>query len=284
MNPPYKHVPLPGIRTLIAVGLAAAFAIVPLAAASAQTTTPVRWLAANSSVANVAAVNPTLAAADLGALGTLIQGTAPLARTPVPARYGSLPTERWTSEATFAGDAGSGRIPSYVRVAHYDNEKWSATPLAEQQDPTRYEKLFCQVAHAHHLLCATGPARDICAVAYPGSGPLDHCYLSHDLAGNAARYADYTDIQGQGNEVQGTSAYAAFIATAAAQAKAANPGNITLGNISATPGGQSVSASAMNADARAVFGTGTGKVAGFYTTITSAGAATMARFLQLFEP
>ena len=143
---------------------------------------------------------------------------------------------------------------------------------------------FCQLAHAHGLLCATGPARDLCPVAFPRSGSLDNCYLSHDLAGDAARYADYTDIQGQVNELRGTSAYAAFIASAAAQAKAANPRNITLGNLSATPAGRSVSPSAMSADARAAFGADASHVAGFYLTITNAGAATTAQFLQLFNP
>jgi len=59
-----------------------------------------------------------------------------------------------------------------------------------------------------------------------------------------------------------------------------------IGNITCRrpPGGQSVSAATLNACGRAVFGTGSGKVAGFYTTITDAGAATMAKFLQLFEP
>lgn len=273
---------LPG--KLIVTGLTAALMLLTLPGPLANAAAPVVWLTANSSAANLAAVNPALAAADLGAPGTLSQGTAPLTRNPVRTGYRSLPTERWTSEAQFAATAAAGRIPSYIRVAHYDNEKWSATPLAEQRNPSRYEKAFCQVAHAHGLLCATGPARDLCSVAYPNSGTLNNCYLSHDLAGGAARYADYTDLQGQASELQGTSAYAAFITTAASQAKAANPRNITLGNLSATPDGQSVSASEMNADAHAVFGTGTSQVAGFYTTITSAGSATTAHFLQLFEP
>ena len=94
-----------------------------------------------------------------GAPGTLIQSTARVTRNPVQAGYHSLPTERWTSEARFAADAVAGAILSYIRVAHYDNEKWSATPLVEQEHPSLYEKAFCQVAHAHGLLCATGPAR-----------------------------------------------------------------------------------------------------------------------------
>lgn len=310
MNPPHKSIRLPrpsgpgrhaaprsrpprrSLRVLLVLGAAAAAVGLTVPGALADTTAPagtaasgsVVWAAASSSVANLADVNSGLAARDLGAKGSLIQATAPISKNPVKSGYAALPTERWASEAAFAKDAAAGKIPSYIRVAHYDNEKWSQTPVVEQHNPASYEKAFCQVAHAHGLKCATGPARDICSVAFPGSGSNNSCYLDHNLAGAAARYADYTDIQGQGNEPRGTSAYAAFISAAAAQAKAANPGNITLGNLSATPGGQSVSAATLNACARAVFGTGTGKVAGFYTTITDAGAATMASFLQLFEP
>jgi hypothetical protein len=276
------------------MGFAVALAIFPLSRVfrnvtsvsmtAANVTGSVIWESANSSVANLTAIDPSLAADGPGAPGTLIQSTARVTRNPVQAGYHSLPTERWTSEARFAADAAAAAIPSYIRVAHYDNEKWSATPLVEQEHPSLYEKAFCQVAHAHGLLCATGPARDLCPVAYPRSGTLNNCYLSHDMAGDAARYADYTDIQGQANELKGTSAYAAFITAAASQAKAANPRNITLGNLSATPIGQSVSPAQMSADARAVFGAGTSQVAGFYITITSAGAASTAQFMRLFEP
>jgi hypothetical protein len=284
---PATAAPTPAAPTTAAPTTAAPTTAAPTTAAPATavpTTTHVVWEAASSSVANLAAISPSLAAAGPGAPGTLIQGSARLTRNPVLPGYSSQPTERWTSEARFAADVAAGAIPSYVRVAHYNNEKWSATPLAEQEHPSFYEKAFCQLAHAHGLLCATGPGRDLCPVAYPHSGTLNECYLNHDLAGDAARYADYTDIQGQVNELKGTSAYAAFITAAASQAKAANPRNVTLGNLSATPVGRSVSPSQMYADARAVFGSGTSQVAGFYITITDAGAATTAQFMRQFQP
>jgi hypothetical protein len=269
---------------LIQPGARVALPLYSNAAASARTTAAVVWLAANSSVANLAAVNRALAVADMGASGTMIQATATITQNPVQAGYLSLPTERWTSEAQFAADAAAGRIPRYIRVAHYDNESWSQTPVAEQHYPGLYEQKFCQVAHAHGLLCVTSPGRDICPSAFPNSGSIDHCYLVHDMAGKAAKYADYIDIQGEVNEIHGTSVYKAFITKAASQAKAVNPDIIVLGNLNATPDGHSVTAAQMNADARAVFGTGTGQVAGFYMTITNGGARTTARFLQLFEP
>ncbi len=281
---------------LLVGGLAAALTVLTLPAAFARpapaaalaTAPRVVWLSANSSVANLAAVNRAaraLAVADFGARGTLIQATAVISKNPVPAGYRSLPTERWTSEARFAAAAKAGRIPRYIRVVHYDNEAWGQTPVAEQHHPALYEREFCQVAHAHGLLCVTSPGRDLCQVAFPRtSGTLNHCYLVHDMAGAAARYANYIDIQGEVNELHGTAVYKAFIARAASQARAANPRIIALGNLNATPDGRSVSAAAMNADARAVFGTGASQVAGFYITIENGGARTTARFLQLFEP
>ena len=269
---------------LVQPGARAALAAQPDAVASVPATGPVVWLAANSSVANLAQVNRSVAVADMGAGGTMIQATAMVTQNPVPAGYRSLPTERWTSYARFAGAAAAGRIPSYIRVAHYDNEAWGQTPVAEQHHPGLYERKFCQVAHAHGLLCVTSPGRDICAIAFPNSGSNNHCYLSHDMAGSAAKYADYIDIQGEVNELRGTSAYKAFITRAATQARRANPHIIALGNLNATVSGQSVTAAQMNADARAVYGTHPWQVSGFYMTIDNAGARTTARFMQLFEP
>lgn len=211
----------------------------------------------------------------------LLAGSSPLTGSPVPTAWVSIPEERWTSEAQFAADVAAHRVPTYVKVVHYDNESWSDTPRNEQQRPGMYMQLFCQLAHQRHWLCATGPSRDICSVAYPSyRGSLSDCYLTNDLAGQAARYADYTDVQGQVLEPDGTNSYAYFIATASAQAKAANPSVIALGNLSPTVNGAAVSVRTLNAEARAVYPS---SVAGFYMTITNAGARTAARFFSLFE-
>ncbi|HEY5025947.1 MAG TPA: hypothetical protein VII76_13295 [Acidimicrobiales bacterium] len=212
----------------------------------------------------------------------LLAGSSPLTSSPVPRAWVSIAEERWTSEAQFAADIAAHTVPTFVRVVHYDDEVWAETPLNEQQRPGLYMKQFCELAHQHHWLCATGPSRDICSVAYPSfRGSLSQCYLTNDLAGQAAKYADYTDFQGQALEPDGTKPYAQFIAAASAEAKAANPFIIALGNLSPTPNGATISARTLNAEARAVYPSSVG---GFYMTITTAGARTAARFFSLFEP
>jgi len=238
------------------------------------------WEMAESSAQNLQGATAYQSALDQE--NVALQGTAPLNGLPVPDGWVSLPEERWTSEAQFVADVSAGAVPGYVKVVHYDNEQWAETPLDEQQQPGLYMRLFCQLAHQHGWLCATGPGRDLCPIAYPSfDGTNAACYLANDLAGQAAQYADITDIQGQGLEVDGTSAYASFIDAAAAQARAANPAAIVLGNLSPTPNGTPVTADVLNAEAQAVYPSA---VAGFYMTITSSGAATAAQFFSLFEP
>jgi len=235
------------------------------------------WEMADSSARHVMSYQQTLSQPNV-----LIQGTSPITGSPVPSGWASIPEERWTSEAQFSADVAAGTIPFYIRVVHYDNENWAGTPLNEQQEPGLYMRLFCQLAHQHGWLCATGPARDICSVAYPSfRGSLSDCYLANDLAGQAAEYADYTDFQAQALEPGGTTGYASFIATAAAQARASNPAVIALANLTPTPTGATVTASALNADAQAVYPSA---VAGFYMTITAGGANTATQFFSQFDP
>jgi len=280
------------VRAAIGLAVLAAAVAIPVARASAAerleiiTNSPVPhsatrtgpiWMMADSSALHVLAYRRVLDQPNV-----LLQGSAPLRRSPVPHGWVSIAEERWTSEAQFASDVAAGTIPRYVKVVHYDNEKWPDTPLKEQRRPGQYMRLFCQLAHEHGWLCATSPARDICSVAHPNfHGSLSDCYLTNRLAAEAAQYADYTDVQGQPLELRGTTAYAKFVAAAAAQAKAANPRIIALGNLSSSRRPRLGAASALNADARAVYDSA---VAGFFMTITSAGALTAAHFFALFEP
>lgn len=258
---------------IVQFGAPPALAIAPAAG--------VVWQMASSSEHNLAHVDPRLASADLNEFTVLLQATAPLTQSPVSEGWVSLPEERWTSEIQFERDIANGSIPSFVRIVHYDNEAWPRTPLEEQKAPGTYEQRFCKLAHARGYLCATGPARDICHIAYPGSGSYTNCYLKHDLAGKAAQYADYTDIQAQALEPSGTAAYAWLVSQAAAQAVSANPHIVILGNLSPTPRGMTIAPSLMNDDARAVY---PAFVAGFYMTISSTGAKGADEFLKLFEP
>src|SRR5437016_5490034 len=96
-------------RNLIVMGFAVALVIFSLSRVfhnvtsanmtAANVTGSVIWESANSSVANLTAVDPSLAAAGPGAPGTLIQSTARVTRNPLQAGYHSLPTDRRTTEA-----------------------------------------------------------------------------------------------------------------------------------------------------------------------------------------
>ena len=110
----------------------------------------------------------------------------------------------------------------------------------------------------------------------PRERPTRGVSFEENLAGKAARYADVIDIQAQTFEPRGYRAYGNFVRRAAAQAKAANPDVVVLGNISASPDGTAVDAAAMYGCAKAAMP----YVSGFYTTVSAADGSTTASFLR----
>jgi hypothetical protein len=126
----------------------------------------------------------------------------------------------------------SGSIPAGVKVVMYDNEHWQYTPLDEQEDPAKYEQLAAQLIHAHGMKFLATPAADLAAFLDAGHGLTEfQAYLALDLAGQAAKYADILNIQAQGEESD-ASAYAAFLKSAIAQARAVNPNIVIYAGIS----------------------------------------------------
>jgi hypothetical protein len=152
-----------------------------------------------------------------------------------------------TSVATFSSydsirrALASRRLPGRYTAVIYDNEDWPGTPRAEQRNPARYERLVANLLHKHGLLYIATPALDLVKVLNPrtsNAGRL-RAYLLDGMAADAARYADVIDIQAQRVE-QVTSEYAKFVASAAAQARKANPHVVVLAGLrsvrSITPG------------------------------------------------
>ncbi len=271
-----------GLLAVVAVSSAALLTTVGLSSARPTSSAgpSLDWAMARSSLEHVSSANPSEAKRQFDSPSTLVQNSPPLRQRPTPAGWNSSNTERWASFAAFAADVRTAAVPSYVTVVHYDNEAWSQTPLGEQRRPGYYERRFCSVAHSNGWRCYTGPGQDLCGV-------LDHsrdetyaqCYLSLDLAGEAARYADVIDIQAQTLEGRGARTYGNFIRRAAAQARATNPKVVVLGNIAPSPDGRAVSAQRMTACARAALP----YVSGFYTTVGNGEGATMVEFLKLLE-
>lgn len=126
----------------------------------------------------------------------------------------------------------NGKVPAGVSYLLYDDEAWSATPLAEQEDPAAYMSLFVDAAHAFGYQAILAPAVDL-ATAMP-------CYDAQDadwanyltdcsiplLA--AASGTDVYEVQAQRFEDDtspgsGCGCYAWFVDEAARQAAAADP-------------------------------------------------------------
>lgn len=132
-----------------------------------------------------------------------------------------------------------GTIPPGIRWVMYDNEQWSLTPADEQADPVRYEQLFARLAHRQGYKVILAPAQDLVPGfdknSFRAGQAVWPSYLSMGLAAASARAADIYEIQAQPYEMsvyRSQHAYADFVAAAAAQARAANPGVVIYAGLS----------------------------------------------------
>lgn len=276
--------PVPRQWLFVAIPLLGVAALAIGAMASAQPSgyvgASLHWAMASSSLRNLSNADAGQAARSLDNPNTMVQDLSPLSASPVPSGWDGAGTALWRSYAQFAADVDAGAVPSYVKVAHYDNETWPQTPEAEQRRPAYYERRFCALAHSEGLLCYLGPAKDLCNVLpQPKGDDNAQCYIDLNLAGQAARYADVIDIQAQTLEPAGARVYASFLRRAAAQARAANPDVLVLGNLSPSPGSARLSAGRLYACARA----GLRHVSGYYTTVNAGDGEVMASLLRRLE-
>ena len=196
------------------------------------------WSMAGSSLTNVRNVDDSYARRHFDSPSNFVTGPGDGTQFQVPSGWSSTPVANYKSYAAFRADLDAGgRIDSRVRWVKYNPEKWDLTPLNEQEDPGYYMERFCRDAHANGYLCMTAPARSLllvttaaCRVDYSIDDGLNDAYLRCGTAAAGARYADQFGIQGQVN--QGDPArYRDFVARAAAQARAANPGVQVIANL-----------------------------------------------------
>jgi len=143
------------------------------------------------------------------------------------------------SYAEFKKMIRQGTIAPGIRWVMYDNEQWSLTPADEQADPVRYEQLFARLAHRQGYKVILAPAQDLVPGfdknSFRGGKAVWPSYLSMGLAAASARAADIYEIQAQPYEMsvyRSQHAYADFVAAAAAQARAANPGIVIYAGLS----------------------------------------------------
>ena len=196
-----------------------------------------------------------------GTRGTFVTGTG-------TGTGNAIRTVTFTSYAKLSAAVADGTLPRGTRAVLYDNEHWPLTPVAEQQNPAKYEALAAAVVHAHHLLFVSTPATTLTEVLAPGAPDRYAAYLRLDLAAGAARHADAIDIQAQGSEAD-LATYVAFVRAAAAQARTANPRVLVFAGISTNPSGQQVTAAQFAAAVHAV----RRYVSGFWLNIPAGGVA-----------
>lgn len=149
------------------------------------------------------------------------------AASPVPYGWATTPVLAYGSYAAFANDVSTGAITYPYKWVSYDPEKTAATPLAEQQDPIRYMRLFGQLAHAHAMRAVMVPALSLAYVAgsaYPRqlNESASHWYTRVNIAGRTAATTDVLILQNESNQYN-VSLYRSFYNTTRTQARAANP-------------------------------------------------------------
>jgi hypothetical protein len=184
------------------------------------------WIVGAGTLAGVAAQDPAVASQLLNNPNTFGAGSS-LTGDPIQPGLASTPVLSYTSYDQFASDLQNGRITFAYQWVMYDPEKWTQTPLAEQQDPIKYMTLFGQLAHAHGLKVIMAPAMDLGYVQ--GSviprlrrEPITSWYVRVNLAGAAAAAGDIYTLQGE-SQTGNLAQYDWLYTNAAAQARAANP-------------------------------------------------------------
>jgi len=254
---------------VLAVVLAAAAA--GLTAASASTH---NWIATGWNIHLVNQAQPGTAAHFFNTPDSYGTGSNPTTGTVTDA-FRTTPTLLYTSYAQFMSDINNGAITGPYHWVLYDPEYWSRTPLAEQQDPGTYLRLFGQLAHAHGYQVIEAPARDLGNTAgstCPKLAPetLNQWYVRCNIAGAAAAYSDVYVLQNQVNTTN-LGDYQWLFSHARQQALAANSRAVVDSEVSTNYG----TADQMAAAVRSVPATG------FYVSITN--ISTACQFFQKIQ-
>lgn len=208
-----------------------------LGAPAARSPAPLRarWLLTRSALAHLRA-DPEVAS--LLRSSRLYEILRP-GQSPVPG-FSAVLVAAFPSAPALTAAVTSGRLPPGTRAVLYDPETWALTPGPEQRAVVRAARQAAAVAHARGLEFMVAPALDLTAVLRPtGAGPRWRRFLASNLAASLAVTADVIDLQAQSLE-RDARTYGSFVASAAAQARAANPAVTVLAGLSTNPPGPPV--------------------------------------------
>jgi hypothetical protein len=174
---------------------------------------------------------------------------ASLVKTPVQAGYKTTPVLSYTSYAKFNSDIKNNSISYHYQWVMYDPEDWSQTPVAEQQDPTKYMGLFGKLAHARGLKVIMAPALDLGSVTgsllpRKSGESIDKWYVRVNIAGAAAAAGNVYILQDESNTTN-LAEYDSLFNSAKAQAQAAHPTTSVYSEVSTANGTASQMAAAV---------------------------------------
>jgi hypothetical protein len=201
---------------------------------------------------------------------------ASLVRTPVQSGYKTTPVLSYTSYAQFSSDIHNKSISYPYQWVMYDPEDWSQTPVAEQQDPTKYMKLFGQLAHANGLKVIMAPALDLGSVSgsllpRKSGESINQWYVRVNIAGAAAAAGNIYILQDESNTTN-LAEYDSLYNSVRAQAQAAKLSTSVYSEVSTANG----TASQMVAAAESI------GPDGFYVA-TPGAAAVGVQFFKLLQ-
>ena len=165
-------------------------------------------------------------------------------------RYPSLPARRSLAFGSYRSMHSGVASSAAPRVVILDLERWSQTPPGEQRQPARYYRLAGRLARRKGLLLVATPSSNLVEPWPVRFIPAYASYLQSGLVGEVAKAADVFEVQAQGFERQ-TALYKEFVATAADQARDANPRVTVIAGLSTNPGGRGVPAIQLYRDALA---------------------------------
>jgi hypothetical protein len=112
-----------------------------------------RWIIGQSGLIAIRNMNPHIAQEFFDNTGSFILGNP-------PAGLRMTPLRNYTAYASFTADKALA-----TQWVMYDNEKWDATPVLEQQHPTAFMSAFITLARSQGQQCISAPARDLMGVS-----------------------------------------------------------------------------------------------------------------------
>lgn len=247
---------------MLAALLLAILVSVPMASAS----TTHSWMIGQPSLASLNSLDPTTAKAVFNRSGSYVI-TAP------PSGYATTHVTDYKSYVDYQSN------PSPTHWVLYDPEKWSYTPLNEQQHPGYWMAQFATLAHSRGQQVIMTPARDLVDVsganctANTGES-MDAAYLRCNIPSMAANApGDVVEIQAQGDQSD-TTAFSSLVSGSVSQVHTGAPVWVGLTTLRGDP------VSAMTSCYNAVQGT----VQGFWLNTSTSTVDTADQFLKSVNP